>query len=317
MIALYLVAVLMLSAVSSAALMSWVLQSPAAWAVSLRETELHKVFNRVSLFWLLIFLPLVLRECGWRGWGDLGFFPEDGESAWQPWSRALAGGVLVGFVSLGAIQLLCLLVGHRWYSPEPGVSLFWKTLGFAGSALLVGLLEETISRGILFRSLARVWSVWPAALATSLLFAAGHFFGPARGFSFQAEGLAARSFELLGAAFHGTFQEPHVLLRITNLTLMSVALCLLVWRTGTTWYAIGLHAAWVWLIRVNQLFTNGPSWANWSLWLGKKSDATDSLLATAMLIGLMVYAVRSSRFNRGGRSGRVAPLHPFDRYKVY
>jgi membrane protease YdiL (CAAX protease family) len=99
--------------------------------------------------------------------------------------------------------------------------------------LLVGLLEEYLTRGyVLFtlsRGLAGIYSwlfktrhskafgFWTAAIVLSLLFGLGHGNNPG--------------------------ESPIGLL---SAGLASLVFCLSLWRTGSLWWAIGFHASWDW-----------------------------------------------------------------------
>jgi membrane protease YdiL (CAAX protease family) len=99
--------------------------------------------------------------------------------------------------------------------------------------LLVGLLEEYLTRGYLQYTLARgltsiyQWAFhtrhsaalgfWTAALIFSILFGLGHGNNPG--------------------------ESPIGLL---SAGLASMVFCLSLWRTGSLWWAIGLHASWDW-----------------------------------------------------------------------
>jgi membrane protease YdiL (CAAX protease family) len=99
--------------------------------------------------------------------------------------------------------------------------------------LLVGLLEEYLTRGyVLFtlsRGLAGIYSwlfktrhskafgFWTAAVVLSLLFGLGHGKNPG--------------------------ESP---IGLVSAGLASVVFCLSLWRTGSLWWAIGFHASWDW-----------------------------------------------------------------------
>lgn len=102
-------------------------------------------------------------------------------------------------------------------------------LGF----LLVGLLEEYLTRGYLLFTLSRgiagiyswlfktrhskVLGYWTAALILSILFGLGHGKNPG--------------------------ESP---IGLVSAGLVSLVFCLSLWRTGSLWWAIGCHASWDW-----------------------------------------------------------------------
>lgn len=89
-------------------------------------------------------------------------------------------------------------------------ALFW-----AVAFLLVGIFEESFSRGYAQATLSQGIGFWPAAIVNSLIFAAIHMTNSGE----SALGI---------------------------LSVLSVALffCLTLWWTGTLWFAVGFHAAW-------------------------------------------------------------------------
>jgi uncharacterized protein len=91
-------------------------------------------------------------------------------------------------------------------------AVFWW-VGF----LVVGLFEEFLTRGYTQFALAQGMGFWPAALLLSCTFGAIHLENPGEAWV-----------GALAAAFIGLF------------------FCLTLRRTGTLWFAVGMHAAWDW-----------------------------------------------------------------------
>jgi len=139
------------------------------------------------------------------------------------------------------VTYLSLLVLTLW---KTGVLVFDGRLLFGAGVLhygalwlldflMVGLLEEYLTRGyVLFtltRGLAGIYSwlfktrhskalgFWTAALCLSILFGLGHSKNPG--------------------------ESPIGLL---SAGLASLVFCLSLWRTGSLWWAIGFHASWDW-----------------------------------------------------------------------
>jgi CAAX protease family protein len=139
------------------------------------------------------------------------------------------------------VSCLSLLVFTLW---KTGLLVFDGRLLFGAGALrygaiwllcflLVGLLEEYLTRGyILFtltRGIAGIYSwlfktrhnkalgYWTAALILSILFGLGHGKNPG--------------------------ESP---IGLVSAGLASLVFCLSLWRTGSLWWAIGCHASWDW-----------------------------------------------------------------------
>lgn len=91
-------------------------------------------------------------------------------------------------------------------------AVFW-----GGFFVIVGLFEEFITRGYTQFTLSRGMGFWPAALLLSLLFGAIHLGNKGEAWT-----------GALAAACIGLF------------------FCLTLRRTGTLWFAVGMHASWDW-----------------------------------------------------------------------
>lgn len=116
------------------------------------------------------------------------------------------------------VALFAILWAERVVSFS-GLALHgWAIAGYAGvwalGALLIGISEELVFRGYVQTTLTTAMGFWPAAVLSSVIFGAAHMLNP--GMSL-AVGLSA--------------------------TVFGFFFCLTVRRTGTLWFAIGMHAA--------------------------------------------------------------------------
>jgi membrane protease YdiL (CAAX protease family) len=195
-----------------------------------------------------------------------------------------------GFASLGAVSAIQLAAGAREWALEAGpAELAGKLAVIVVSALLIGCLEETAARGVLFRVLARLWSFWPAALFSSALFAYVHYLEPAP-YSFGQGTVMEQTWAVLVSTLTKPGRTPCFLINFANLTLMSFVLCTVVLRTGTVWMAVGLHAGWVALTKFNYFSADAAWHVAVSRWIGRRADATDALLTCAILVLLAIAA---------------------------
>jgi hypothetical protein len=139
------------------------------------------------------------------------------------------------------VTCLSLLIFTLW---KTGLLLIDSRLLFGAAAfrygalwligfLLVGLLEEYLTRGYLQYTLARgLTSIYKWAFNTSHSAALGFW-------------TAALIFSILFGLGHGSNpgESPIGLL---SAGLASMVFCLSLWRTGSLWWAIGFHASWDW-----------------------------------------------------------------------
>ncbi len=143
---------------------------------------------------------------------------------------ALWGAIFLSFLVLILWKTGFLIIDARLLF---GSDLLRYTLAWFIGFLVVGLLEEYLTRGYLQYTLTRGlagfyrWALktshnttlgfWSAALIFSILFGLGHGNNPGESpIGLFAAGLAAMVF------------------------------CLSLWRTGSLWWAVGFHTAWDW-----------------------------------------------------------------------
>ncbi|HKS81924.1 MAG TPA: CPBP family intramembrane glutamic endopeptidase [Candidatus Acidoferrales bacterium] len=163
-----------------------------------------------------------------------------GKSFWQgvPYGFALLSLLLVGIFAFHGFTLGSIALGRDQ-------ALRYGFL-YAIMFLLVGFFEEFSFRGYLQATLGSGIGFWPAAIALSILFGVLHL-----GNSGEA---------VFGAVMAGTF---------------GIVAAFSLARTGTIWFAIGMHASWDWaetyfygvpdsgLLAKGHLFSasfHGPNW---------------------------------------------------------
>lgn len=126
-------------------------------------------------------------------------------------------GIAVGVLQTAVITAAMLAFGamHVHGLALRGTALLFSALAWLGVAVLVGLGEEYLLRGYFFHKLWQAIRFWPAALVIAVLFAGIHF--------------------LLKPGENAA--------DLGELALFSLLCCYSVRRTGTLWFAVGLHAA--------------------------------------------------------------------------
>ena len=132
----------------------------------------------------------------------------------QFWLGAVWGIASFSFLMLMLRGVGVFSFGHLALHGERALkfALFW-----AGYFLLVGFFEEFAVRGYLQFTLGNSIGFWPSALLLSLAFGAVHSFNPGEVWIGE-----------LGAMAIGLF------------------FCLTLRRTGSLWFAVGMHTSWDW-----------------------------------------------------------------------
>jgi uncharacterized protein len=135
------------------------------------------------------------------------------------WSSFFTGYLLWGFLPLSVLLLLMRGL-HIFYFGDFNLHgapiLYWGLL-WAFAFLMVGFLEEYLSRGYALYTLADGIGFWPAAIVMAVLFAWGH----------MTNGGETR-------------------IGIVGVFLFAIFSAVTLRRTGNLWLAVGAHAGWDW-----------------------------------------------------------------------
>lgn len=138
----------------------------------------------------------------------------DRELEWVGALKELGAGLLAGFALFSAMTgIVALLGGFEVLGFRGGIGQLWTYLAVA---IVSGVLEETLFRGILQRHLEAMLGSWAALAITSALFGFAHI-GNEDATWFSSLAIALEAGILLGAAYM---------------------------LTRRLWLAIGIHAAW-------------------------------------------------------------------------
>jgi hypothetical protein len=240
----------------------------------------HRFMDRSLLIFALAGLWPVLRSLGAASWRDIGVVPPHGQ-----WKK-LFGGLLLGFFPLAAVAGIAIGFGGRGlvqdFAAHKIVGVIFSAIG---TAAVVATLEEILFRGGIFGGLRRVL-YWPFALfISSAIYALVHFLQKAE----LTGPVGWDSGLILLPRMMGGFVDFHALAPgFFSLTLAGVLLGLAYQRTGNLYFSIGLHAGWIFWLRIYGQFTvQLPQAAIW-LWGGDKM--TDGWLAFfALAATLLVF----------------------------
>jgi hypothetical protein len=237
-----------------------------------------RVYNRV--FEILLVLAIVF---GWRRL-DLGSATQiglrDGGGA-----RALGRGLLIGAVGVGAGVLACWLGGAMipQLRYDAGKTLGKAVAGVLG-AVVVGIGEEALFRGVLLRRFTSDLGRTGGLLLTTAIYAIVHALRPGG----PREAFASAGIERTLALF-APLGRPEVVPGMIGLFGLGLLLAVARLRTGGLWLSVGIHAAWVAVFRVGRLFLDirkTPAWLigpGWPPLVGGAGGAV-ALAVTALLL---------------------------------
>lgn len=223
------------------------------------RSNFSRFFNRALMLCALLLLPLLFRRIrAIRSGRETGARHALVRVPWKSKLARIATGCLISATILWLAGIGLELAGAfvpKEAPPSAGRFLS-KTLI---PAIAAPLLEEWLFRGVLLGLWLRFAKPVTACVGTSLLFAFVHFLKPPAGTEIADPGHPLAGFELLGKILLH-FTDPRFFLT-DFATLFAVGL-ILAWtrvRTGSLWFAIGLHAGWVFAFKsFNLFFEKGP-----------------------------------------------------------
>jgi membrane protease YdiL (CAAX protease family) len=262
-----------------AVLVATTVASPWVASVTGRAFSFGRVYDRVFEGLLLLGLvvtwrPLDLgtpRELGFRG-SDAGRWLVRGLAAG---GAGLAVGLVAGWLGGGVVPAI------RFSAAK---TLRKAALGFV-AAIAIGAGEEVLFRGVLLRRFGRDGGRTFAVVTTAASYAAVHLL---RARTEQGSAtLAAGVVRTVG--LFAPLAVPTAWPALAGLFALGVVLAVARLRSGTLWFPIGMHAAWVAVFRVGRLFFDvrpRPAWLvgpGWPPLVGGAAGAA-ALAATACLV---------------------------------
>jgi len=197
----------------------------------------HRFLDRSFLILALAGIWPLMRSLGATSWREVGLSLPYGQM------KKLGGGLLLGLLSLAVVAAIEIAAGRRVFNHAATHQMAAVISSAMATAALVGVLEEILFRGALFGGLRRVLP-WPVALGlSSIIYAFVHFL---------------RSADVSGpvAWDSGLILLPHLfdlhafIPAFLGLTLAGILLGLAYHRTGNLYFSIGLHAGWIFVLKL-------------------------------------------------------------------
>jgi len=254
-----------------------------------------RVLRRIQTLLAVALAPWMLRAVGWPGIRDMGWNSDQSrEERKLDFFRWFGIGLLV----MGAVFAVSFATGVRQWEGLP----WWPSTrvlirSFLITGIGVGFIEETMARGVLYKSLARAWTPWTAAVVSSLLFSWAHFMKATPESFIEGPGAVVLS------SLFAEFAIPVVPLKFINLFAFGMVLSRLVQHRGDIWAATGLHAAAVGCIRWFGAHTEFNTDTPYQPWIGGHSSKFDDGWLLTFCLLLILLAIEWRQRNPG--SSRV------------
>ena len=183
----------------------------------------------------------------------------------KPAIRKVTHSFLIGLVILSVVIFAIIALDIRRLDPTIDLTLYVLTKALV-AGILVSLIEETLFRGVFF-TLAKKWhSALAAVFISSFFYTSFHFIKPIAHIEEQSLSWLS-GFEVMFNAFHALLSvdaTDYIALFSVGLLLGLVRL-----RTNNLAYTIGLHASWVFLIKVFKDLTHTNYNSGWGFLTGE------------------------------------------------
>ena len=221
---------------------------------SMGKADLARYFNRVMMGVAILLLYPFIRTLKSEHRDVKAPFSVRINPRWQGWKDMMVG----FFYAMGYMGIFFMIVYKRgWVVVDTSESPGEAIMAAMTPAVIVSLIEEWLFRGVLFALLLRSLSVRATIVGLSLFFALVHFLKPYHGSPEIMDGGAADAgFRLLGQIGEKFLHPEDFIGVFLTLFVVGVVLGVARHKTGYLWMSIGLHAGWVFTLKVYSDLTN-------------------------------------------------------------
>ena len=244
--------------------------------------DFHRYYNRCLMLLSLSGLWILWRVTKIKSWQELGWSKFNGNR------NSLGYGLIVGLSSLTAIAALALILDTQELRNDIHLSDWMRhAANTLIAAILVGIIEETLFRGMLFNLLKRDMSWKIAAIISAIIFSSVHFIDQRPTIN---EVTWSSGFTAFPQFIHDFKSDPYWLAYYVNLTLAGLILAGVLQRTSNIYCSIGIHSGWIIASKTNGFLTNPIN--THILW--GEGKTSDGWVATPLLGIMTWYILRSN-----------------------
>ncbi len=280
------------------------------------EPDFERVVSRCVLIATIILLIAFFKRLGFNSWREIGFNLNQTQF-WKRFSKGFGAGVLIMLpVIAGLLISKNRVIDFGWsWSPDDLLLLLITALA---SGLLIALIEETFFRGAMLGAMRRHSSIPFAVVTTSFIFAFIHFLRPT-GHPYPDD-TTSHTFHLLPSlenpqhlnapdwssgftaiknAFAFLPQPLHIADSFIALFLAGCLLGVVKIRSNTLATCMGIHAGWVFAIKVFKRVTDSNDHVGYAAaWLTGDYDGVIGYLASICLAcAIIIYIGMKNRVN--------------------
>lgn len=208
--------------------------------------------------------------------------------------------ITTGWVMVLPLMHVFLVIGFRAWDTRVdllGADFLSYVVLAVFSSLLVGLFEEMLFRGLFFTALQRKLSVLAAALVVSIFYALVHFYDrdvvAAAPVSWYT-GVLVVGEALTPLAHPGAYWDSFV-----TLFLLGMLFCWVRYKANL-WWCVGLHAAWVFAIKVYKELTVRDIYNSLKGFVGSYDNFVGHLASFWLLFAFVCIALYQHNLGKRG-----------------
>ncbi len=254
--------------------------------------SLNKLISRLSQL-LLVLSIFPLRHYLNLSWTELGFTKK------SLFIKQIGTGFIAGLITLLPVFLLLYNLGVNVFDDTKiwtVAKIVSKTSIALLLALLISLVEEPLFRGLLLTSLQKQLNLATAVLVSAIYYGSLHFLETSREIAYSQ--LTFSSGFYLFAEAIANWLNPAMLSAF--IALVMVGLFLGVVRTQipqSLGLCIGLHASWVWQIKLTKMFFNPNYFSEYFFLVSAYDGLVGPLIAGWLLLLLVGYGLKKAFFS--------------------
>ena len=255
------------------------------------ELDFESVTSRCVLIMAIILFLTFFKKLGVTSWYEIGF-----TSNTLKFSKELLNGLLLGLLIMTPVVTGLLLTHNRtmdlnWIWSINNIAVLFFTALLSG--IVIALIEETLFRGVMLESILKQSSATFAIISTSTLYAFVHFLEP----EFQQQPASINwlsSFELIKNAFNPWLKPAILMDSFIALFLAGTLLAILKIKTGSLAICIGVHAAWVLVIKFLKRVTHSNMSSEFAFLTGNYDKVIGYLAAVCLAVFIAYFLLKKS-----------------------
>jgi len=257
------------------------------------ELDFDRVASRTVLIVAIIIFLALYRKLGIHSWREIGY-----NTSRKQFFYDVLNGIVIGLLIMLPVVIGLLLTKNRiidtdWQFSMTSILGLFLTALLAG--LIIGFIEETLFRGAMLGALKKHGSTLFAVITTSLIYAFIHFIQPEIELDETKLGWSS-GFVLVKHALLGMTNIPQIFDSLLALFLAGVLLCLVKLRTNRIALCIGIHAGWVFVIKVFKRMTDTNTLSEFTFLTGTYDKVVGYLAAVCIVIFIFII-MKSKIFN--------------------